>query len=269
MRIIQMSQELYASMDSRVSRRNFTAPPHQGQLAELRAYADELNAEAGGTIRFGIWEDGAEEVFGGLSNSYGMFKGVKAFMAFIGRMEGNPKQVKTLAGYYGEQLVLKANRMGLGTCWVAGTFDKAMAKRVAGVEEPEQLLCVCPVGETPESLSLREKLLKGFSTTRRRKPLEDIVRNADRFVEAPGWMRSALEAARIAPSALNAQPWRFHLQPEEQAIQVTVEGRASKEPVDLGIAMAHLEIAALAAGKRGTWTEEGESWTFRVTGEAL
>ncbi|WP_058302683.1 nitroreductase family protein [Gorillibacterium timonense] len=263
MRIVGMDPQLYASMESRISRRTYTAPPECARLEELQRYSEELNTAADGAVRIGVWAEGADEVFGGLTNSYGMFSGVQAFAAFIGRMEGDERKAKALCGYYGEQFVLKANARGLGTCWVAGTFDKGMAKKIAGVEEGEKLVCVVPLGIVPDSFSLREKVVKGFSTARRRKPLEQLLRNPEELAAAPDWMRSALEAARIAPSAVNLQPWRFTLAPTEQALTVQAEGRAEKEPVDLGIAMAHVEIAALQAGVQGEWSEEAGAWTFR------
>ncbi|WP_025694340.1 nitroreductase family protein [Paenibacillus durus] len=262
MRIVKMEPKLYASMESRVSRRKYTAPPAAEQLDELKRYAEELNEDAGGAVRIGLWADGAEDVFGGLSNSYGMFSGVKAFAAFIGREKGEEARVKTLCGYYGEQFVLKANALGLGTCWVAGTFDKAMAKRIAGVGEGELLICVAPLGAVPDSLSLREKMVKGFSAGRKRKPLEQLLRNPGELETAPDWMKSALAAARTAPSAMNSQPWRFTLLPAQNALAAQAEGRTHLGSVDLGISMAHIEIAALQAGVSGVWTEEAGTWTF-------
>jgi len=266
MRIVKFEPELFASMETRVSRRKYTAPPAAEELAELKRYAAELNAEAGGAVRIGVWPDGAGEVFGGLTNSYGMFSGVQAFAAFIVRADEDEARVKTLCGYYGEQFILKANALGLGTCWVAGTFDKVMARRIAGVEKGETLICVSPIGAVPDAFSLRERLVKGFSTKRNRKSLAELLLNPEELTAAPDWMKSALEAARIAPSGMNAQPWRFRLAPDAPAITASLQSRPHTTPVDLGITLAHIEIAALHAGVHGKWTEEAEpcAWTFKA-----
>ncbi|WP_438431240.1 nitroreductase family protein [Gorillibacterium sp. sgz500922] len=266
MRIQEMGPELYAGMEARVSRRKYTAAPSAEELAELARYAAELNRDADGAVRIGVWADGAEEVFGGLTNSYGMFSGVRAFAGFIGRSGGDGERTGVLCGYYGEQFILKATAMGLGTCWVAGTFDKSMARRIAGVNEGETLYCVSPLGAVPEALGLRERLVKGFSAKRSRKPLADLLTSPEALAAAPAWMASALESARIGPSAMNAQPWRFRLAQDRQAITAYLASHPAAKRVDLGIALAHIEIAALQAGVRGVWTEgeEPHAWTFQA-----
>jgi hypothetical protein len=71
----------------------------------------------------------------------------------------------------------------------------------------------------------------------------------------PNWMRAALAAARLAPSAYNRQPWRFQLEPDS----ITVSAADLRYDfgfsvrLDCGIAMMHIEVAALDSGAHGMW----------------
>lgn len=108
------------------------------------------------------------KAFGGIRKSYGMFSGVKNYIALAGKSGGN---VKEICGYYGERLVLEATQLGLGSCWVGASFDKSeCACKIAAGEE---LYCVIAVGYTSESLSLREKLIRNVMHLKK-KTLEEM-----------------------------------------------------------------------------------------------
>jgi len=71
--------------------------------------------------------------------------------------------------------------------------------------------------------------------------------------EWPDWIISALEAARMAPSAVNRQPWRFSVE-EDDSIKISVDSfrdpyRISKR-LDCGIAMVHIEVGAGHIGRK-------------------
>jgi len=69
-------------------------------------------------------------------------------------------------------------------------------------------------------------------------------------------MKKALEAARLAPSAVNRQPWRFFL--GENAIAVSLDKVRDTDKIsrrlDCGIAMLHLELGARHSGVAANWT---------------
>jgi hypothetical protein len=97
--------------------------------------------------------------------------------------------------------------------------------------------------------------MTGYGLTHRRKPLEGMCSGLP-AAEWPGWMRASLEAARVAPSAVNRQPWRFHVQPN--SITLSMDNRPSfdfyiSKRLDCGIAMLHIEVAALNEGVGGEW----------------
>ena len=96
--------------------------------------------------------------------------------------------------------------------------------------------------------------MKAFAWSHQRKSLDELVDRSG-LDQAPGWMVPALEAARIAPSAVNRQPWRFRLEPDRITVSVDrprFELGISKR-LDCGIAMLHVEVAAMAEGVHGTW----------------
>lgn len=124
----------------------------------------------------------------------------------------------------------------------------------------ERVLAVTPVGSAPKSLSFEERLMAGFGLTYRRKPLSKLVIGLKES-EWPEWIKLALEAARFAPSRFNKQPWRFHVEKESIAVAVNrgsieIEA-ATSERLCCGIAMLHIESAALHCGMSGNWTYFG------------
>ena len=96
--------------------------------------------------------------------------------------------------------------------------------------------------------------MTGFGRNHRRKPLEEMVSGLGR-TDWPQWIETALRAARIAPSAINRQPWRFHVEPD--SITISVDNPrftfGISKRLDCGIAMLHIEVAALDCGVRGRW----------------
>ena len=96
--------------------------------------------------------------------------------------------------------------------------------------------------------------MTGFGRTHRRKPMSELVTGLDQG-ESPHWMKTALEAARIAPSAVNRQPWHFSVEPDSITVSVGNPTRqlGISKRLDCGIAMLHIEVAALESGVQGRW----------------
>ncbi len=193
-----------------------------------------------------------DDVLRGAVGTYGKIKGAPAFIAFVGSTDSANVQEKT--GYTGEGIILEATALRLDTCWVGGFFRPEAAADVIGIKRPERVLAVCPIGYARNDWSLEEKIMTGFGRSHRRKPLEEIVTGLPE-VQWPPWVKPAVEAARLAPSAVNRQPWRFHI--GDQSITVSVDNlkdsyKISKR-LDCGIAMLHIETACRAGGVGGTW----------------
>ncbi|HWR88811.1 MAG TPA: nitroreductase family protein [Dissulfurispiraceae bacterium] len=193
-----------------------------------------------------------DDVLRGAVGTYGKIKGAPAFIAFVGSMDS--AHVQETTGYTGEGIVLEATALQLDTCWVGGFFRPEAAAEAVGITRPEHVLAVCPIGYARNDWSLEERIMTGFGRSHRRKPLEEIVTGLPE-VQWPPWVKPAVEAARLAPSAVNRQPWRFHI--GDQSITVSVDNlkdsyKISKR-LDCGIAMLHIETACRTGGVGGTW----------------
>jgi len=191
-------------------------------------------------------------VFKGAIGPYGKIKGAPDFIAFIGDMDS--PNVWEQVGYTGEGIILEAEALNLATCWVAGFFRPEVVAFLTGIGEGERVLAVTPIGYAAKRHSLEERVMTGFGVTHRRRPLSGLVTGL-RESEWPQWVKSALEAARLAPSAANRQPWRFKVEPNNITVSVNTVGReyGLSKRLCCGIAMLHIEVAAMAFGMSGRW----------------
>jgi hypothetical protein len=196
--------------------------------------------------------ESTESVFKGIIGSYGKVKDTPAFIAFIGNMDD--PFVQEEVGYTGEGIILEATALGLDTCWVAGFFKPGIVTSLLEVSDRERVLAVTPVGYARKFESWEEKLMTGFGRSHNRVALSKLVRGLPRE-RWPDWVNVSLEAARLAPSAANRQPWSFDVQDDGITVFVRTRGpgfNVSKR-LDCGIAMLHLEVAAVDSGCKGEW----------------
>ncbi len=241
----------YMAIEKRRSRRRFAPSALEPELRErMRTVCEEFRPFPG--TRAVLVDQSPDSVFKGLLGHYGKIKGAMSFIAYVGSMDSPNVQEKL--GYMGEGIILEATSLGLSTCWVGGFFKPEVAAPLAGAAGNEKVLAVTPIGYASEDWPLEERLMAGFGRSHRRKPLAELVAGAPE-PHCPPWMRAALEAARLAPSAVNRQPWRFTAAAD--SITVSVDNlndnyNISKR-LDCGIAMLHLELAALFHGRRGKW----------------
>lgn len=217
-----------SAIHQRISRRSYLpAPIEEEKLAVLKQEIEKANRESGLTIT--LLEDGSE-AFDGVK-SYGMFSGVRSLIVLKGFEE--IEHLREKAGYYGERLVLAATALGLGTCWVGGTFDKE--SEVFALPKGEQIVCVVTVGHVAQS-SLKEKVIRGVMH-RKTKPIEEMVRT-DRPLSPEE--EAAMELVQHAPTARNTQKVVFSFFGDR--ITAGVPDDAPFDLVDLGICKLHFEI---------------------------
>ena len=188
-------------------------------LKALRAQIDTCNKESGLHIQLVTDEPNA---FGGFMAHYGKFSGVKNYIALIGAKSAD---LHEKLGYYGERIVLKAQQLGLNTCWVALTFSKGKSKCTIG--KGEKLVCV---------ISLGYGATQGVA--HKSKPMETLCRLDGTM---PDWFKKGMEAALLAPTATNQQKFLFTLSGNIVKAEAT-GGFYSK--MDLGIVKYHFEIGA-------------------------
>jgi nitroreductase len=245
------SSRWYVVITKRRSRRLFVPKPVDPYLLEcLNTVCKEFRPFT--ESRAVLVAKAPEEVFKGAIANYGKIKGAPAFITFIGNRRD--PHIHEKVGYVGEGIVLEATALNLGTCWVGAFFRPEVAASLAIIKENEKVFAVTPIGYVKEKWSLEEKIMTGFGRTHKRKPLIELVTGMDEL-QWPMWVKAALEAARVAPSAVNRQPWRFHV--ELHSITISVDDlhdtyNISKR-LDCGIAMLHIEVASLYYGVQGTW----------------
>ncbi len=197
--------------------------------------------------------------------------------AFIVGMPGKGERAPEDFGFLLEILVLEATRIGLGSCWLGGTFTKSRFAKAAGVSEKDDVDCVIALGNIPMGRDTRHGLLRVMSGGARRKPWKELF--FDGGIERPfdgtadtkarlGLWVEILDAVRSAPSASNGQPWRLvrsggswrlYLQRSPgygKGILNVFLKIGDHQRVDIGIAMAHFSLAADALGLSGRWIRE-------------
>ena len=248
----------WEAIEKRISCRAYRDQRLDVELLRLLSdYTAELNGESG--LRFQlITSDGKPT----LKLSPAMFDGgVYTYAALVG---GDDPVSSEKVGYFGQKLVLYATRLGLGTCWVAGTYD---AKSVtAEVFEGEKLWDVIPIGYAAEKIPVKQKMIRAAIRKRDRK-LEDFVESEQKFSELPEWVRRGVEAIKLGPSAVNQQPVNIVYQNGRIMAKIRKNGHGLQYN-DLGIAKAQFEAGALAQGVRGTW-DFGDMGEFHVEPSAL
>ncbi len=224
-------------------------PIGQGMMDTIQTICSDFSMDG---VRAVVVTENVKDVFKGVIGPYGKVKGAAFYVAMISDKAQPHVQEKT--GYAGEGIILEATAIGLGTCWVGGLFDPQVASKNTTLKAGEIIPAVIPIGYQAEKLTFDEKLMKTMAKSHTRKSLSELVTGSaqERW---PRWVTVALEAARIAPSALNRQPWRFVV--EERGIILKTDDEKDSHSIskrlDCGIAMLHLEIGARKEGAEGHW----------------
>lgn len=212
--------EMFDIMKKRHSVRSYTSDKIDTNIAkELQAYIDECNEESGLNIQLCLDEPDAFDSF---MAHYGSFKNVNNYIALVGK---KGKDLDEKCGYYGEKIVLKATELGLSTCWVALTYSKG--KTACNIWRDEKLCCVISLGYGENE-----------GVPHKNKPMESLYKVEGKM---PEWFKKGMEAALLAPTAINQQKFHFTLDGD------TVRAKAGLGPcakIDLGIVKCHFEIGA-------------------------
>lgn len=182
----------------------------------LTALAEECNAESGLNIQI-IFDE--PKCFDSMMAHYGKFKGVENYIALVGKKDAD---LEEKAGYYGEKLVLKAQELGLNTCWVGLTHGKSVAE----IQKGEKLACIIALGYgATQGVSHKDK------------PLDQVCSCA---AAMPEWFSKGMEAVMLAPTATNQQKFYFTLENGDVSAKA---GTGFYTKMDLGIVKYHFEAA--------------------------
>ena len=246
--------DIIEAIDTRISCRVFEQQPIEPEkIAALEDEVATINGESGLHFQlYGPREDGFV-----IEMSSKLFANNPPLYAALVAQQGSLYKEKL--GYFGERLVLLATQLGLGTCWVASTFDRATTR--VELAEGEVLHDVIPIGYAPAKTPLKQRTLRKTIRSRDKK-LEDLWKGPQPLDQSPAWIQAAIAAVHKGPSAVNGQPVVF-VQASPDAPITTKLGplKTKQEHTDLGIAKLHFEIAARACGVKGAW-EWGEDGRF-------
>lgn len=267
-----MPQDIFQIITQRYSCRRYKKEPlkEEHRLALEEFLGSKTRGPLGSPIRLLLLAQAGEDpgALKGLG-TYGFIRGATAFMA--GAVGTSPKDLEDY-GYVMEQAVLHATRMGLGTCWLGGTFTKSSFARSLGLGHGESMPAVVAVGYKHTEDALRAQLRLRVGATERL-PGEKLFFDGNfqepLRLDSKEPLAQILEAVRWAPSASNKQPWRivvtreaFHLYLQrtrgygKDSFLFKILGLADLQRVDMGIAMCHLELAARELGVQGNWVME-------------
>jgi len=250
--------------------------------AEDKARLDEFMASCtegpfGSQARFGLIAAAPDDRHAlRRLGTYGFIKDATGFV--LGAVQRAPKDLEDY-GYQVEKVILYATGIGLGTCWLGGTFTRStFVRRFGGLRRGETMPAVVSTGYIGDDGT--ERIREREEGSRRFPPAELFFENewgvpltvaTARGSAGADPYAAALEAVRMAPSATNKQPWRIVRTPgpgdrrEWHFYMVRTKGYgkgsavftvlriADLQRVDLGIAMCHFELVARESGLDGSW----------------
>ena len=237
-------------------------------LSELMAFSRSCESgPSGSSLRFTVAAASEEDTKSLKSlGTYGFIKSPAGFV--IGAIQDQPRALEDF-GYQMEMIVLRAVELGIGTCWLGGTFTKSRFMKIMEMEEDESIPSVISIGYPADHQAWVDRTSRIYAGSDRRFPWHELF-----FIDSfqnplsqaqAGAYQEPLELVRLAPSASNKQPWRilrqenlwhFYLQRTKNYPSPVFDlllGLADLQRVDMGIAMAHFELSTKEVGQSGKW----------------
>jgi len=210
------------AMSARHSVRSYLSKPiPQEIIKELNDEIEQCNAEGNLNIQLVTNEPKA---FDSTMAHYGKFSGVNNYIVLAGKKS---EKLDEKIGFYGERIALKAQMLGLNTCWVAMSFSKGTAKKNIALSSGEKMVTVLAVGYGAVN-----------GVPHKSKKMTDLCKTDK---EMPEWFKNGMEAAMLAPTAMNQQKFLFTLE-NDKVYAKSLGGFYSQ--VDLGIVKYHFEEAS-------------------------
>lgn len=241
---------LFEATEARVSCRAYADRiVEPGKIEQIESRLNEINERSGLHLQlYGPRTEGGDAV----TMSKSMFTGpVYHYIACVCKPDDESMD---RLGYHGEELALLATRLGLGTCWVASTFDRDTCRVEIG--EGEEFPAIISIGYAMEKTPIKQRTIRA-GLRKRDKPLLKLM--AGDVEAAPEWFRSGVLCASKGPTAANLQPVVFTWEDGMTSADIPEKSRPIQD-VDLGICKLHFEIGS---GRSGTW-EWGPKGRFIV-----
>ncbi|MBW4082123.1 nitroreductase family protein [Paenibacillus sp. S150] len=267
-----MGKTLMEIMEKRKSVRTYERTPIREEayasVMEYLAQEGNLRGPLGGTaaVEWIAAKGGTAEAAGVKLGAYGIIKNPQAYL--VGVVQ-NGKQALLEFGYIFHKLILHATGLGLGTCWMGGTFNRKSFSREIELAPGEIIPCITPLGYASEKQRLVDSTMRYIAKADQRKPWEELFHHAEfgRVLtrEAAGELAAPLEMVRQGPSASNKQPWRVVLSEDRKQahfyLQPTPNYSGNKlgfemQRIDIGIAACSFGLACRELDFSGGWTQQ-------------
>ena len=258
--------DIIQAMKERRSVRSYNGEPlSTSVVSDLRKIIDDSYSPFGGnvTIRLKYFDLKGEFK----PSTYGVITGASDF--FLMGI-GDDEDSALTAGFRFEQVVLKAWEMGLGTCWIAGTYKGSQFDKDEKWPEGESLKIICPVGY-PEKQRFLEKMMRLTVGSDKRKPFSDLFFEDDfkKPLDPENKFSEALRMLRLAPSSTNSQPWRALVKGDE--VMFYYKPKSPVSVLDTGIGICHFYETEKYNGFEGRFEKAAdfpappEDWRYLVS----
>lgn len=203
-------------------------PIEPEKIEKIRLFINECNRESGLHIQLVTDEPLAFST--GLFK-YGQFSGVKNYLALVAPKQGKWKET---VGFYGQKIVLFMQTLGLNTCWVALTYKNIKNAYELLPGEELKMVIACGYGETNGVQHPQKKSVSDFFSDER----------TDKKESLPTWFVQGMEAALMAPTAMNQQKFLFTLLDNNKVRATAKFDLFGNAIFDLGIVKYNFELAA-------------------------
>jgi len=239
------------AIKKRRSVRTYTGEPLRDEhIVQIKQYINQLKPPFGAKARIEFISVNSNEEPIKLG-TYGFIKGASDYLALI--YEEAPF-AETAAAYMFEQVVLFCTDLGLGTCWLGGSFSRSDFKKQINLNSKEVLKIVSPVGYASDKKNFIEKyIINSDKKHTSRKLFGELFfdNNFDNPLteSSAGAFSMPLEMVRLAPSANNKQEWRALL--KDNILHFYKKTYLMFDAIDMGIALCHFELTCKELGIAG------------------
>lgn len=211
-------------------------PLSRAEFDALGAVVEECARESGLDIQL-VGDN--PEVFNVIAR-FGLIRGCRMHIAFVvDDAKAGDVAADEAIGYWGQKIVLAAQDMGLNTCWCA-LCSRKKSRAVVAPGKKIRLIIAVGHGKT-----------QGFS--RKTKSVEAL--SSVECAKAPAWFAAAMEAAQLAPTAMNNQNFKITLLSDGKTVRIDAS-QSGLSVIDEGIVRCSFEIAANEAGADWRWERD-------------
>ena len=211
-------------------------PLSRAEFDALGAVVEECARESGLDIQL-VGDN--PEVFNVIAR-FGLIRGCRTHVAFVvDDAKARGVADDEAIGYWGQKIVLAAQDMGFNTCWCA-LCSRKKSRAVVAPGKKIRLIIAVGHGKT-----------QGFS--RKTKSVETL--SSVECAKAPAWFAAAIEAAQLAPTAMNNQNFKITLLSDGKTVRIDAP-QSGLNVIDEGIVRCNFEIAANEAGADWRWERD-------------